>query len=434
MYRYKLLLLQMGLLLLATTYGQVRVLMPGDSLNKEELAYLETTVNESNYCFNNKAKLFILDFWSVNCKSCIAAFPKMDSLQKEFKDEIQIVLINRETKDSTERFFKKRKKIKIPALPFVTGDTVFNGIFRHVGEPYHVWIDGNGKVLLKSYSHVTNLNNVSNYLSKEILPEKRRSQALYVKSLFEEDWQDQVPYFSYLSRCIDNGMVRLEPEKRQAMIVVAGCRSISELFEIAFNERMQEYYGYNRAGRIVLEVNDVQRYKYEQGMTDYYEWVAENGYNYHLQLPETKEKEKYKRMREDLQVYFGVEAKVEKRWTKCFVLEKKENKAILKTKGGEPRENLVLSDSYLTMTDSMRYFINKPFEGFSRQLGWLLEKKWGKPFIDSSQILFNADIVLSQHAVESLIIEALNKELKKYGVKITEKKVLMNVLVVKERE
>src|SRR6201999_1317282 len=44
-----------------------------------------------------KGKLLILDFWGVTCSSCIAEMPKMQRLQQEFGDKIQILLVTRDS-------------------------------------------------------------------------------------------------------------------------------------------------------------------------------------------------------------------------------------------------------------------------------------------------------------------------------------------------
>src|SRR5690606_37218937 len=52
--------------------------------------------------------LTILDFWSHNCSACIASFPKLNQLQETLGDSVQIVLVNDESTDSTERMFALR--------------------------------------------------------------------------------------------------------------------------------------------------------------------------------------------------------------------------------------------------------------------------------------------------------------------------------------
>src|SRR3990167_8908954 len=62
-----------------------------------------------------KGKIIIFDFWSIHCITCIKAFPKLDSLQKQFNDKIQIIPVSKESKQTIASFFEKRKKIRIPS-------------------------------------------------------------------------------------------------------------------------------------------------------------------------------------------------------------------------------------------------------------------------------------------------------------------------------
>src|SRR5438034_9125331 len=45
-----------------------------------------------------KGKIIILDFWSSFCGSCINLFPHLDSLQQKFKNDLQIILVNTNSK------------------------------------------------------------------------------------------------------------------------------------------------------------------------------------------------------------------------------------------------------------------------------------------------------------------------------------------------
>src|SRR5260221_11557354 len=45
-----------------------------------------------------RGKLVILELWNTWCSSCIALMPKLDSLQKEFNNKIQIILVTENKK------------------------------------------------------------------------------------------------------------------------------------------------------------------------------------------------------------------------------------------------------------------------------------------------------------------------------------------------
>ncbi|MEP7375874.1 MAG: thioredoxin family protein [Chitinophagaceae bacterium] len=427
------LLLQSGLLLPVMLYGQEKGFSPGDQLNPEVISTI-LDAQATGAGIQKNARLFIIDFWDVACASCIAAFPKMDSLQKQFGEQIQILLVNRQSRDSTERFFKKRKKIKIPELPFISGDTMINRYFRHVGEPYHVWIDSTGKVVLMSYGHITNEKNIGNYLSAGLLPGNTRTSAIRVSSLFDERWEPSMVYYSYLSHCIENGMVKISPEHSEGLIIAGGCRSIVELYQIAYNKRNQPNYGFMRMGRTMVEIKDPYPYITPQDYALFNDWVGEHGYNYHLFIPADKDKEKFNIMREDLGRYFNIDAKVVKRPVRSLVLKKSGKNILLTSKGGEAKDNFQARDRYSLEGDSLRYYINKPYEGLSRRMEYMIENKFKQPFIDSTNIKGNVDIVLSGSALDSADLKTWRMELKKYGLVLVEKEMVLEVLVIKKRE
>ena len=92
-----------------------------------------------------KGSLVILDFWETWCSSCIAAMPKMDSLQKEFGNRIKIILVTRNDRAKVSAIFKKGN-IRRPDLPLVINDSFLRKLFPYNTVPHHVWIDQNGIV------------------------------------------------------------------------------------------------------------------------------------------------------------------------------------------------------------------------------------------------------------------------------------------------
>jgi thiol-disulfide isomerase/thioredoxin len=109
-------------------------------------------------------RLIILDFWATWCSSCYKKFPHLDSLKKEFKNNIEILLVNStSTGDDSSKvnaFFAKRKKLDgfTVRLPYIIGDTLLNDIFPHFALPHYVWIHNNRFIAVTNAAQVTASN------------------------------------------------------------------------------------------------------------------------------------------------------------------------------------------------------------------------------------------------------------------------------------
>jgi thiol-disulfide isomerase/thioredoxin len=101
-----------------------------------------------------RGKIVVLDFWATWCTSCINTFPKLDSLQREFGESVQFILVNcikgsGDSKSKITQFIKsRREKGKIvPDLPIVTDDSLIKKYFPYTFVPHYVWISPDGKLL-----------------------------------------------------------------------------------------------------------------------------------------------------------------------------------------------------------------------------------------------------------------------------------------------
>ncbi|SRR5260221_4887730 len=82
----------------------------------KKLPYFELT-NVRNYRKGRmtnddfKGKWFILDFWSLSCRYCIASFPKLREIQSEVEGKMYIVQVGHNTIENKgiEAFYEKRK-------------------------------------------------------------------------------------------------------------------------------------------------------------------------------------------------------------------------------------------------------------------------------------------------------------------------------------
>src|SRR6185436_14027231 len=96
-------------------YGSLRIgdLVP-DVAVSNVLNYPGGKVRLSDF----RGKVVILDFWNTGCAPCIAAMPKMQHLQEQFDDKIQILLVDwQNSTEQVQQLFKKNTYIKDVHLP-----------------------------------------------------------------------------------------------------------------------------------------------------------------------------------------------------------------------------------------------------------------------------------------------------------------------------
>lgn len=95
-------------------------------------------------------KWLILDFWFASCTSCIASFPKMDSIQREFKDKLQIVLVGQNGHyqyhgRGIRRMYERMQKIRRYELASAYDSTLVYKWGIHA-MPHMIIVDPNGIV------------------------------------------------------------------------------------------------------------------------------------------------------------------------------------------------------------------------------------------------------------------------------------------------
>lgn len=377
-------------------------------------------------------KLVILDFWGTGCIGCIQAFPKMDALQKKWGKYIQIVMVNQQNADSTRRFFKKRSKIKIPELPFITGDTLLQKLFLPVGLPMHVWLDQDKRVLAVTKSASTNDTTISRYLRGEAMElPAYKSAWTSIPSLLDTNYRPLLRQFSYIGLSKTGTPYSYDDATRERnKILELSFLSIEELYIQAYSET--EGIDFNQPGRTVVEVADP--YPVRKVLRDerYEEWRNAHAYHYELAIPQEKASKLYEYMREDINRYFPIRAVVEKRKHKVLALVQIGKMDMLDTKCGQVIRKLNRSSEYGNVNDSIRCLQQVRFEELSWRLKGWLQEVYGLPFINKVTMNSFIDICLPGDVVENLAIPELNKALKKYGLAIREQEMWLPTLVLKD--
>jgi thiol-disulfide isomerase/thioredoxin len=397
---------------------------------KNVFNYRTNTLKLSDF----KGKLIILDFWSTNCSGCIKAFPKMDSLQNQFGKQIQILLVSRSGLDSTDRFFRLRKQIHKPNLPFITSDSIFHKYFPHDGEPFYALVDSQRRVYY--FPDAISASMLQKYLNGEISKSDRRQRQVYLPSPIDTRIKDNIRFSSaLLSSSAQFQITSLNfPNTDEITLNFA---SIGQLYMIAYDENTNYYYnGFIRPGKLILDVDNPSKYLVPSNKDLYDEWEKNHSYSYRLIQPKNLGTSKYTSMQQDLYRSFGINVSIEKREVKCLTLVRTPGKDRILSKGGRKSDTFLPTYILASKIDSVRAFTNQSYLSFSNRLCYLVEYYFGKAFIDSTGYDKNAtiSIQLNGKVMDSFDIELYKSELRKYNLDLIEKVYKMNVLVLRKNK
>lgn len=418
-------------LLQGQSKSDIRPLDIGDKVPDIEI---ENVINYSKNRFDLNEfgdKNIILDFWGPSCLDCLRSFSKLDSLQKEFSNELQIIMVNIESSDSTTRFFKKKKKLQQPAIPFATTDILLNQLFPHTGVPFVVWIDKNRAIRYITNGKYVGKENIEKFIAGRTLSLPRAAEHIYTQTLFDDKWSNRIQTYSYIAKC--DGLLHAigSADAKRKQVIATGCVSISRLYQIAIDGVTNSRYELYRPGRIIVETKDSIRH-FKPTNQSFKEWRELYAYDYQSYCNIEDTSRRYIKMKNELDGYFGIEASIEKRPVKCLTLVRTSEEDKLVSKGGKPADNFYTTGLRAIKIDSIRYIRNKPFHEFSSRLGGLIEYNYKKPFADMAGYTGNIDILFNGKTLDEFDPDEIKRELKKYNLDLVEREIFMDVLVLKD--
>lgn len=418
----------------ASYHKEVKALNIGDQVPdiqfENVINYKSKTAKLSDF----KGKLIILDMWSTWCTSCIAAFPKMELLQKKFKDKIQILLVNPhdakfDSEDKIKSVLQRQKKRTgfYPTLPIPIGDSILNVLFPHQTVPHIVLIDPNLNVMAITESNEITTDNIQTILDGNQISIKEKKDELVdydftnhtlSEFLYETKANIKIPTI-YSSTLIKGYNKNLKAQNGVRWIVndskdqvYTGHYLINHtLFQIyqSVYPNLQKYH----SNRIFIEISNFQKKQEFTHDTSFYSLDAV--------LPATTFKKMLECTQGELEKIFHTTVKIEKRKIKCLVL--KSNVGIHKflTKGGE--RYMSIDDENLNKYIS-NYSVDNLINEFNHNLN--------KPLINETAINYSIDIRLSyDFSLKNKI--SIIKTLKRLGFSIIEEEKEIEVAVIMDK-
>lgn len=295
--------------------------------------YSKSTIKLSDF----RGKLVILDFWATWCGTCIAAFPKMDSIQASFKGKVQVLLVNsvQSTLDSQKKisdFFKKRKeKGKVIKLGSTIEDSAALKLFPHNAIPHYVWISPDGIVLGITGSDEISYENIKKILDGAIvhLAPKRDFYSNIIFG-FGEISIDPSTRYSFFKKGRFAGVGShdqrrtIQDNDGKSLIVGAAMYNfpLLDLYKSAIFKSVDDFCMSFNNKRIIITVSDSSLLFYDPVHTSRDVWERDNFYTYDLVVQEPSVKDLRNIILNYLNESTGYIGRIEIVKVKCFSIVK----------------------------------------------------------------------------------------------------------------
>jgi len=261
---------------------------------------------------NNKALL--IDFWFTACASCIEGFPKLDSIQKEFKDDLNILLVTFETKEKVLKTFSTLTRISDVKLPSVVADTLMHLIFPHTSAPHEIWIGKDRKIKAITDHRSITRNNIKSLIAGKTLnlPVKKdnleySSSTPLIKTLDIDKVYKSTIISAHQTGLPSSDGMYVEPNtgflRAQATNV-----GFQNLYLLAYDQWNKSF----NYSRFIIDSSVMKRFK----ETD----DEQNNFCYDSWWRDTSKATACAEMKTELDQFFNLTSYTEKRKTPCIVL------------------------------------------------------------------------------------------------------------------
>ncbi|MFP9100716.1 TlpA family protein disulfide reductase [Flavobacterium sp. RHBU_24] len=398
-----------------------------------------------------KGKAVILDIWSVGCGPCIAAFPKMEKLQKLFGDELLILPVSYSLEGPTVKFLKARKgtefELKLPTVVYtLEEEKAFKALFPFLGIPHEIWIDKEGILRATTDETFVNEGVINKFLKglpvdwtmQTLDPDYKEGDVLFAENM--DSSSRQLLYKSSMSG-FQNGVQAGNVFYKDSSVtrITMPNKTLLELIKTSLSDTISYLTDhlyvpngffdsdvYNK--QLLIKAKDKDRFFWlslDYLDTAYSKWIQRNVKCYELIIPsDYRWDEAFAFMRTDLERFFKINITVQQLPVRYL--------ALVKDIGYDGSiESTTEQTATYKMADDESFFMfqNRPVELLTSYIQ--ARNKVGPLIKDETGIKGNVNISLA--LAENENYQEYNNRLKKFGLILKENSATMPVLVISDK-
>ena len=297
-------------------------------------------------------KVVILDFFDTFCGTCIETMPKLQKLQDQLKDKMQIITVGWQDKATLDDFFSKNAFLKDNKvnLPVIYSDVYLKQLFPHKGVPHVVFLF-KGKVKAIAVSKLVTEENILKLYDTETidLPLKddfgkgdltKQSTTEQVKEgVWISGYQNGVPFQSLIIK-----------KDSLSGLIKTSFYNVSIYSAMLFNWAKVKKVNYiPRPERLVLKVKDPNRYQDFSGIGE--AWSLKNAISYErIDKIQRSDSSLARLVLNDLHSFFGIISYRTMQEMDCLILKPCPIKAYTGSTAGS-KMNYANSSVLAVMTD-----------------------------------------------------------------------------------
>lgn len=398
--------------------------------------YSDSTLDVADF----EGKALLLDFWATWCKPCVAAFPKLEAMQRKFADELQIILLSNDDPRRIDDFYASNSNLVLPTVLFDSADD-FRALFPHREIPHYVWIGKDRTILAITDGTQLSEESIARFLRSDVAGVTMKDD--FSTGGFDSlgNVVDSIVVIHGVAKSVslspnvvfESKITKFDPRLTHSMSMGRGKdygHRFLEMQNVSVVHMMQWGLGYTSSKdmwRFFLDLND-STLTYPTG--NYKEWERKHSYTYRLVLNEPDSARRFAIMRRDVEAVFGLTANEKRLKVPTLVLRRiKGSKVPLAASSDSTYASGTIYG--ITLVNQPIDMLLKVFNHYKVGKEYRLSQQIMLPVLDKTGITGSIDLKIQDCPIQDM--EALNKSLKEFGLEVNVEERKMKMIVITDK-